>query len=42
MARPSRLDDIAIATKLRGLPGWSRSGDAIARTFLFAGSCGFS
>lgn len=37
MARPSRLDDIAIATKLRGLPGWSRSGDAILRTFQFAG-----
>lgn len=37
MARPSRLDDIAIATKLRALPGWSRSGDAITRTFVFAG-----
>lgn len=37
MSRPSRLDDIAVATKLRGLPGWSRAGDAITRTFTFAG-----
>lgn len=37
MSRPPRLNDIAIATKLRGLPGWSRSGDSIVRTFAFAG-----
>lgn len=37
MSRPPRLDDIAIATKLRGLPGWAREGDAIVRTFSFAG-----
>ena len=37
MRRPARLDDIAIASKLRELPGWSRSGDAITRTFTFAG-----
>lgn len=37
MVRPVRLDDIAIANKLRTLPGWSRNGDAITRTFTFAG-----
>ncbi len=37
MARPARLDDISIATKLRALPGWARNGDAITRTFTFAG-----
>lgn len=37
MARPMKLDDIAIATKLRALPGWSRVGDSITRTFTFAG-----
>ncbi len=37
MTRPDRLDDIAIATKLRALPGWSRSDDAITRTFTFKG-----
>lgn len=37
MARPERLDDISIANKLRALPGWSRSGDSITRTFAFAG-----
>lgn len=37
MSRPPRIDDIAIATKLRGLPGWTRHGDAIVRTFTFAG-----
>lgn len=37
MARPAKLDDIAIATKLRALPGWARSGDTITRTFTFAG-----
>jgi 4a-hydroxytetrahydrobiopterin dehydratase len=37
MSRPAKLDDIAIANKLRSLPGWSRSGDSITRTFAFAG-----
>jgi 4a-hydroxytetrahydrobiopterin dehydratase len=37
MARPAKLDDIAIATKLRTLPGWARAGDTITRTFTFAG-----
>lgn len=37
MSRPVRLDDIAIATKLRGMPGWSRTGHSITRTFTFAG-----
>lgn len=37
MSRPSRLDDIAIATQLEALPGWMRNGNAITRTFTFAG-----
>jgi 4a-hydroxytetrahydrobiopterin dehydratase len=37
MARPNRLDDISIATKLRALPGWSRSDGTITRTFTFMG-----
>lgn len=37
MARPTRLDDITIGNKLRALPGWSRSGDSITRTFAFSG-----
>lgn len=37
MSRPSRLDDIAIATQLEALPGWTRHGNAITRTFTFAG-----
>jgi 4a-hydroxytetrahydrobiopterin dehydratase len=37
MARPGRLDDISIGNKLRALPGWSRSGDSITRTFVFSG-----
>lgn len=37
MSRPSRLDDIAIASKLRGLPGWSRVGDTLTRSFTFGG-----
>lgn len=37
MASPGRLDDITVANKLRSLPGWSRSGDSITRTFHFSG-----
>ncbi|WKW13242.1 4a-hydroxytetrahydrobiopterin dehydratase [Pseudogemmatithrix spongiicola] len=37
MSRPPRLDDATIATKLRGLPGWSRHGETITRTFVFGG-----
>ncbi len=37
MVRPVRLDDISIGNKLRTLPGWSRSGDSITRTFAFSG-----
>lgn len=37
MSRPSRVDDSAIAAKLRDLPGWTRSGGSITRTFTFAG-----
>lgn len=37
MARPARLSDTEIATRLAQLPGWSRSGEAITRTFTFGG-----
>ena len=37
MSHPILLDDISIAKNLRALPGWSRSGDTITRTFTFAG-----
>ena len=37
MSRPSRLDDSAITAKLRELPGWTRNGESITRTFTFAG-----
>lgn len=37
MARPARLPDHEIATRLESLPGWQRDGDAITRTFTFAG-----
>lgn len=37
MSRPSRLDDHAIAARLREFPGWTRRGEAITRTFAFAG-----
>ena len=31
------LSDIEIKRRLGGLPGWSRKGDAITKTFSFAG-----
>ena len=37
MPRPTRLADAEIATRLADLPGWTRTGDAISRTFQFAG-----
>lgn len=37
MSRPARLDEAAIAAALATLPGWTRAGDAITRTFSFAG-----
>ncbi|MBX3131968.1 MAG: 4a-hydroxytetrahydrobiopterin dehydratase [Gemmatimonadaceae bacterium] len=37
MPRPARLDETTIADKLATLPGWSRHGAAITRTFVFAG-----
>lgn len=37
MSRPTRLDESTIAAKLRGLPGWSRIGESITRTFTLAG-----
>jgi len=33
MPRQERLDDDAIAEALAGLPGWSRAGDEIVKTF---------
>ena len=37
MSRPPRLDDSSITAKLRSLPGWTRAGETIVRTFTFAG-----
>ena len=37
MSRPRRLSDQEIAARLATLPGWSRVGDAITKTFVFAG-----
>ncbi|MEX2181560.1 MAG: 4a-hydroxytetrahydrobiopterin dehydratase [Gemmatimonadaceae bacterium] len=37
MARPSRLSDAEVTRRLAALPGWTRRGDAITRTFTFAG-----
>jgi 4a-hydroxytetrahydrobiopterin dehydratase len=33
MARPERLDDDDIRTRLGRLPGWEREGDEISKTF---------
>jgi 4a-hydroxytetrahydrobiopterin dehydratase len=33
MARPERLDDDEISTRLDALPGWEREGDEISKTF---------
>jgi len=35
MARPTKLTDADITTQLAALPGWTRSGDKLARTFEF-------
>lgn len=37
MSRPSRLSDVEITAQLRDLPGWSRVGDTITKTFTFGG-----
>lgn len=37
MARPSRLSEPDIDARLERLPGWTRTGNAITRTFMFAG-----
>lgn len=37
MSRPSRLSDAEVVTRLEGLPGWSRVGETIAKSFTFAG-----
>ncbi len=37
MARPALLPDAEIARRLAGLPGWAREGNALRRTFTFAG-----
>ena len=34
-ARPERLSDIAIQRGLGSLPGWSRKGDVLSKTFQF-------
>jgi 4a-hydroxytetrahydrobiopterin dehydratase len=33
MARPERLDDDDVSTRLQALPGWERAGDEIVKTF---------
>jgi len=33
---PERLSDIGIQRELGGLPGWSRRGDSLTKTFRFA------
>jgi len=33
MARPERLDDDEISSRLSGVPGWERDGDEIVKTF---------
>lgn len=37
MARPARLPDHDITARLADLPGWTRDGNAMTRTFTFAG-----
>lgn len=37
MARPARLPDHDITARLAALPGWTRDGNAMTRTFTFAG-----
>lgn len=37
MSRPSRLSDPEIASQLAALDGWHHAGDAITKTFTFAG-----
>lgn len=37
MGRLPVLSDIEIQRRLGALPGWSRQGDALRRTFTFAG-----
>lgn len=37
MPRPARLSNDDVTARLATLPGWTRSGDAITRTFTFAG-----
>ena len=37
MRRPSRLADAEIAPRLAELAGWSRAGESITKTFVFAG-----
>ena len=37
MARRTLLTEAEIGTRLRGVPGWSREGNAITRTWNFRG-----
>ena len=36
MAPPTKLTDADVTAQLASLPGWSRAGDKLARTFEFA------
>ena len=36
MPRPSKLSDVEIQRALGGLPGWTRRGDTLTKTFAFA------
>ena len=37
MGKHTRLTDAEVASGLAALPGWSREGDTLRRTFTFAG-----
>ncbi len=37
MSRPSRLSDPEVASRLAAFTGWHRTGNAITKTFTFAG-----
>jgi 4a-hydroxytetrahydrobiopterin dehydratase len=36
MPRPTRLDDVTIAARLRALSGWERVGDTLRKTYVHA------
>ena len=37
MARTEKMESADVDTRLAGLPGWGRQGDAISRQFTFSG-----